>query len=913
MKAYRQSFLGVALLLACSSAATSLYAQTRDINVTSADQVWEGAVPGARAGVWLDLGPLSAGDTRRDLVVGAPGGPGVLGTVHVIYGGPVRQGTVNLSTSDALITGEVAGDLFGTSTAVGNVLNTEGSDQRALVVGAPSASGGRGAVYLFAGAFGSLASLSAGSAVFKVIGAPGDQLGAMLATADLDNDGFREIVMGAPGTQRVYVIKGSASLSGIRDLNVTPASLTINLPGVGSVLAGGDVDGDNIQDLLVGAPTHNAIHIYTGKNGSLPTTASAVLAGLDSGDSTGASIRLADMDADGRRDILIGAPGGDGPTNARTDAGEVYLIWGGVPQVSRNMLSADVTFYGLPGERLGAQLTIGDINRDIPNDAVMLSEAAAGGNGILYIYYGRPRNEFGTALSDGRRLVDFTVADNVSRRIGSDVLLGPIRSAQVFEVTGEGARDIIVGIPGINSNTGRVYFTLSPKLTTSQPSVQIYARRETTGTASLGVLNGAALDITFTASTTAPWLTLSPASGSAVAGSPGTIGLTANAAGLAPGTYTTSITIESTSPDLQMAIPVTVTLTVTDTVVHLDGPIDQSTVSQPFNIGGWALDLSSTTSVGVDAIHIWAFPVSGATPIFLGIGNTGNPRPDVGAAYGHQFDNSGFNLQVTGIPADTYYIAVYAHNSTSGTFDATQVVTVTVVSSARMSVDTPETGGIVGSNFIVAGWAIDAAAPTGTGVDALHVWAFPTNGSAAVFLGVANYGASRPDVGAVFGSRFTPSGFNLQVTNLAPGTYDIVVYAHSTVGGKFDNSSGFLITVQQSARMSLDAPANSTTVDKPFRVGGWAIDLAAPSGTGVDTVHVWAQPVGGGSAIFLGQAVYGAARNDVGAAYGSQFTNSAFDLDVSSLAAGTYTISVYARSTVANAFNNIATSTVTVR
>src|SRR5204862_8123107 len=123
------------------------------------------------------------------------------------------------------------------------------------------------------------------------------------------------------------------------------------------------------------------------KNGSLPTAAAATFTGIDAGDLAGTSIRLADMDADGHRDILIGAPAADGPANGRTDAGEVYLLWGGAPFTSRSLAAADVTFYGRPGERLGASIGAGDVNRDQPNDAVMLAEAAASGTGILYVYY----------------------------------------------------------------------------------------------------------------------------------------------------------------------------------------------------------------------------------------------------------------------------------------------------------------------------------------------------------------------------------------------------------------------------------------------------------------------------------------------------------------------------------------------
>jgi hypothetical protein len=83
-------------------------------------------------------------------------------------------------------------------------------------------------------------------------------------------------------------------------------------------------------------------------------------------------------------------------------------------------------------------------------------------------------------------------------------------------------------------------------------------------------------------------------------------------------------------------------------------------------------------------------------------------------------------------------------------------------------------------------------------VDALHVWAFPNPGSGTppIFLGVAQYGVSRPDVGAAFGAQYTNSGFNLTAGTLAPNTYDIVVYARTTASGTFETYGVARVVVQ---------------------------------------------------------------------------------------------------------------------
>ena len=98
--------------------------------------------------------------------------------------------------------------------------------------------------------------------------------------------------------------------------------------------------------------------------------------------------------------------------------------------------------------------------------------------------------------------------------------------------------------------------------------------------------------------------------------------------------------------------------------------------------------------------------------------------------------------------------------------------------------------------FALAGWTFDRAAPTGTGVDTIHVWAFPAAGGSPSFVGVPAYGASRPDVGGYFGTRFTPSGYNMAISSLAPGTYDLVVFSHSVVTNSFDAAQVVRVTVQ---------------------------------------------------------------------------------------------------------------------
>ena len=68
--------------------------------------------------------------------------------------------------------------------------------------------------------------------------------------------------------------------------------------------------------------------------------------------------------------------------------------------------------------------------------------------------------------------------------------------------------------------------------------------------------------------------------------------------------------------------------------------------------------------------------------------------------------------------------------------------------------------------------------------DTLHVWAYPVGGGAPEFVGVAQPGGARPDVAVLYGPSFGNGGYTLS-GRLAPGTYDLVVFAHSAASNSF--------------------------------------------------------------------------------------------------------------------------------
>ena len=563
---------------------TGAYAQNVDLSTGGKEATWTGVGAGARAGFILDHGPLSPGDNRRDLVVGAPGSPSAAGKVHVIFGGPVPSGTLSLSSSSVTVTGAAAGDGFGSQVAIGPVLVNDTSLTSNLIVGAPGALGGRGAVYVFATPM-ATGNYTAAGAAYVIHGAPGDQLGTALATADINNDGYREIVIGAPGNSRIYVIAGGTHLTGTRDLAVTGGDLLINGVGIGRIIQAGDVTGDGVYEILIGSPIQNAMYLLTGGYpdvSNLPADADVVFSGVDPGDAVGASIRLGDFDGDGLRDFIIGAPGADGPGNSRGNAGEAYLFWNRPSFTSGSATSADVTFIGaVAGYETADGLASGDINRDTPNDIVFLVPNA-GAAGEAHVYYGRNRTAFGTDAGGGRRLVDLAV-HGASRRIIGNPADGRIVSAQVYEVTGEGARDIIIGVPSNNSDVGAVYFVMSPKMVANPLNLAVTLTQGQSTTRTITIDNVSTIPVTFTIADNQPWMSVSPSSGTASSGAVQTATVTINAGVLAPGVHNGNVSFTSTSTHLEMTLTVPVQLTVNAAPIP---PAPPSTAKNDFNGDG---------------------------------------------------------------------------------------------------------------------------------------------------------------------------------------------------------------------------------------------------------------------------------------------------------------------------------------
>ena len=114
----------------------------------------------------------------------------------------------------------------------------------------------------------------------------------------------------------------------------------------------------------------------------------------------------------------------------------------------------------------------------------------------------------------------------------------------------------------------------------------------------------------------------------------------------------------------------------------------------------------------------------------------------------------------------------------------------------RLQIDLPAAGATVMLPFRVGGWALDWIAASGSGIDAVHMWAIPPTGE-PTFLGAASLGGSRPDVAMVFGAQFQSSGFNAIASGaLAPGPYTLAIFGHRASTGTFDIVDQIPLTVR---------------------------------------------------------------------------------------------------------------------
>jgi len=161
--------------------------------------------------------------------------------------------------------------------------------------------------------------------------------GLDLCTGDFNGDGYDDLAVGNQGSHKGAVCVCYGGAAGLSD---TPA-LTMegtDLSGYGECIASGDVNGDGLDDLIVGASgtvvnnwLDGKVYIYYGDTLGLHDWPDVVLKGgiYDPQEQFGRKVASGnDLNGDGYDDVLVGAP-----ENCETYflAGKVYVYFGGSP------------------------------------------------------------------------------------------------------------------------------------------------------------------------------------------------------------------------------------------------------------------------------------------------------------------------------------------------------------------------------------------------------------------------------------------------------------------------------------------------------------------------------------------------------------------------------------------------------
>jgi hypothetical protein len=274
--------------------------------------------------------PDQNGDGVKDLIVGAPGFDFERGAIYCLSGaflafgsGPQNLWSLTPNTNQ--------GDLFGF--AVADVGDVTGDGVRDFLVGQPgydiTNSNDVGAIRLVDGSTHMIVSLQFGPQQACMFGS------AIAVCGDATGDGLSEVVVGAPAPNSIasswlYTLSGaSLTLSG----GVGPICLSaVQKPaseGLGTSIASGvDLNGDGVQEVVVGAPGVNKLYVgNVASNGTFlyPTPYVSTIAG----ERLGTSLDMAgDYDGDGVVDIVAGAPNSPSSSGSMTPAGRVVVLSG---------------------------------------------------------------------------------------------------------------------------------------------------------------------------------------------------------------------------------------------------------------------------------------------------------------------------------------------------------------------------------------------------------------------------------------------------------------------------------------------------------------------------------------------------------------------------------------------------------
>jgi hypothetical protein len=329
---------------------------------------------------------------------------------------------------------------------------------------------------------------SLGTAGFKMAGGAGDGTGASVALSpDMNGDGRAEVIVGAFGTGNngragsgsAYVVFGRTGSSDVLLTLLGSAGFRIDGAvanhGAGSVVAGGgDVTGDGVPDVLVGAPgasfsfaTAGAVYVVPGKatTTNIDLNACSVCFRIDgqrASDQLPRSLAITgDMNGDGLGEAAVGTDFADNPTAGDGSAGSAWVVFGKSSNSTVALASLGSAGFRIDGEKgtdqaarsLGAP---GDVNGDGVPDVVvgaLFADAnARNGSGSAYVVYGKSSAttvSLASLGSGGFRIDGAALGDNVGRSVGAG-----------GDFNADGRPDVITGgefADNNGSNSGSAY------------------------------------------------------------------------------------------------------------------------------------------------------------------------------------------------------------------------------------------------------------------------------------------------------------------------------------------------------------------------------------------------------------------------------------------------------------------------